>query len=323
VKRVLITGGTGFIGAYLTRYLLTRGHDLHLLVRPGYKGWRIKDISSYVRFHLYSLDNPEDLESTLQQIRPEWVFHLAAHGAYPSQTGFSEMLATNLKGVINLTNACLKTGFKVFINTGSSLEYSFKDHAPLETESLEPNSSYAFTKAAATMYCRFIAQSKDVNIRTLRPYSFFGPYEEPFRLLPRLILYGLKGKYTPLVNPEIGRDFVYVEDVCRAYEMSAQSEGKERGIVYNVGTGRQSTIGSVVQIIRETLNIKEEPCWGGMPVRDWDTNVWVANPRKIMSELNWQPRYTLEQGIGEMINWLRRNPPLQSFYEEGNRVLPK
>jgi nucleoside-diphosphate-sugar epimerase len=323
VKRVLITGASGFIGAYLTRYLLNKGHDLHLLVRPGYKEWRIKDILSHVRLHCCSLNNPADIESAVQQIRPEWVFHLAAHGAYSSQTVFSEMLRTNLVGLANLVSACLKTDFEAFINAGSSSEYGIKDYAPLETDCIEPNSNYAITKASATLYCCFIAKSRNVNIKTLRLYSVFGPYEEPSRLLPRLIIYGMHGKYPPLVNPEIGRDFVFVEDACRAFELSAQSESQERGTVYNVGTGSQSTIGAIVQIVREILHITEEPRWGSMPVRDWDTNTWVANPRKIMGELNWQPRYTLKQGISEMIDWFKRNPMLQSYYETMTSVLPK
>ncbi len=315
MKRVIITGGTGFIGAYLIRYLLNKGHDLHLLVRPGYKEWRIKDILGHVHLHYGSLDNSADLESTLQKIRPEWVFHLAAYGAYSSQTDISEMLRTNFMGLINLVNVCLQIGFEAFINTGSSSEYGIKDHAPLEIELPEPNSDYAFTKLAGTTYCRFIAESKNVNIQTLRLYSVYGPFEEPSRLLPRLILYGLRGKYPPLVNSEIGRDFVYVEDVCRAYELCALSEGRQRGVIYNVGSGRQSTINSVVQIVREYLGIKEEPCWESMQPRSWDTNVWVANPRKLMKELNWQPSFSLKQGVGEMINWFQQNPVLTSYYK--------
>ena len=324
MKRVILTGATGFVGANLAQRLLKEGHEVHLLLRKGYSRWRIDSIQDEVNnIHIVDLSDVEALGSCVASIRPDWVFHLAAYGAYSSQTNFSEMLRTNLMGLINLVNACLQIGFEAFINTGSSSEYGIKDHAPLEIELPEPNSDYAFTKLAGTTYCRFIAQSKNVNIQTLRLYSVYGPFEEPSRLLPRLILYGLKGKYPPLVNPEIGRDFVYIVDVCRAYELAARSQDKERGAIYNVGTGRQSTIGSVVQIVRDTLQIEEEPRWGSMPVRNWDTNIWVANPRKIMDKLSWEPRYTLEKGIGEMVAWLRSNPTLRSFYEEMGEVLPE
>ena len=111
------------------------------------------------------------------------------------------MLAVNMLGTVNLLTACLEVGFTGFVHTGSSSEYGFKDHAPREDEYLEPNSDYAVTKAAATLYCRQIAVDRGVNVTTLRLYSAYGPWEEPTRLVPTLIAKGLGGEIPELVSP--------------------------------------------------------------------------------------------------------------------------
>jgi nucleoside-diphosphate-sugar epimerase len=129
--------------------------------------------------HTGDFADAEGLMRLVGTIRPEWIFHLAAHGAYATQTNLSQMVQTNIVGTINLVEACLRSGFEAFVNTGSSSEYGFKDDAPTETTWLEPNSHYAVTKAAATLFCRYTAQSHDVHLPTLRLYSVYGPYEEP------------------------------------------------------------------------------------------------------------------------------------------------
>lgn len=308
VKRIILTGATGFVGSNLARRLLRDGHKLHLLVRPGYNSWRIEEIRDDVYLHEVELGDEEALADVVGKILPDWVFHLAAYGAYSSQTDLRQMVQTNVMATINLVEACLKTGFEAFVNTGSSSEYGFKDHAPSEMEWLEPNSHYALTKASATFFCRYTAQSRDVHLPTLRLYSVYGPYEEPTRLVPTLIRLGLENKLPPLVNPNIGRDFIYIDDVIEAYLLAAAQPRQEPGAIYNVGTGIQTSIREVVAVAQKVLGITVEPEWNSMPDRQWDTNAWIADNRKIHNELNWQPCYTFEQGFRLMMNWFHNNP---------------
>lgn len=317
MKRVIITGATGFVGANLTRRLLHDGYQVYLLVRPGYTPWRIEAIRAEVHICEVDFGNAAALAHIVGSIQPEWVFHLAAHGAYSWQTDLRQMVQTNIIGTINLIQACLQTGFEAFVNTGSSSEYGFKDHAPSEREWLEPNSYYAVTKASATLFCRYTAQSQNVHLPTLRLYSVYGPYEEPKRLMPSLILRGLKGEVPPLVNPDVARDFVYVDDVSEAYLLAATRPAQELGAVYNVGTGVQTSLREVVKVARRVMGITVEPGWGSMPDRQWDTNVWVADNRKIRDELGWQPCYTLEQGFRSMVDWFCNNPVIQKLYYTG------
>src|SRR5437867_6751282 len=129
MKRVLLTGGTGFVGANLARRLLRDGHEVHLLVRPRHTGWRIAEIHGDLALHEVNLEEAEKLEGVVRAVRPEWVFHLAAHGAYSWETDLQRIVQTNVLGTMHLVEACLKSGFEAFVNTGSSSEYGLKEHA--------------------------------------------------------------------------------------------------------------------------------------------------------------------------------------------------
>jgi dolichol-phosphate mannosyltransferase len=313
MRRVLVTGGTGFVGANLARRLLGE-HEVHLLVRPGFTAWRLDGIRKDVRLHEVGLEDAEGVSRAVTAIRPEWIFHLAAYGAYSRQTDVRRMARTNVLGTVNLVEACLETGFEAFVNTGSSSEYGVKDHAPAETERLEPNSPYAVTKAAATLFCRLTGQRQGLRVATLRLYSVYGPYEEPDRLLPTLVVRGLGGDLPPLVDPDVARDYVHVDDVCEAYLAAARRPAPEPGPVYNVGTGVQTTLREVVAVARRLLPIAAEPRWGSMPRRPWDTSVWLADSRRIRAELGWEARVPLEEGLRATVEWFRANPERVGFY---------
>ncbi len=292
----------------LARRLIADGHKVHLLLRPNHNPWRVKEIANEVTIHQVDLGDRAGIEQAVATAKPDWVFNLAGHGAYPSQRDLDSMIATNVVGTANLVRAAELVGVEAFVNTGSSSEYGFKDHAADEEEWIEPNSDYAVTKAAATLFCRKTAQSAKFPIITLRLYSVFGPYEEPGRLVPTLIVHGLDGRLPPLVNPNIARDFLHVDDVCEAYLLAASTPGQEVGAVYNVGTGVQTTLQEIVAAARRLLAIEAEPEWGSMPERSWDTNVWVANPARIKAALGWSPRLDLERGLMRTIAWFRENP---------------
>jgi nucleoside-diphosphate-sugar epimerase len=308
VKRALLTGASGFVGANLARRLLNDGHEVHLILRPNHDPWRVREIREHVVIHEVNLADSIRLDASVASIRPDWIFHLATYGAYPDQRDVGNMICTNVQGTANLIQAAEQCGFAAFINSGTSSEYGLKDHAPSEDESLEPNSYYAVTKAAATLLCRHVAQRKGLPIVTLRLYSAYGPYEQPGRLVPTLIVHGLEGRLPPLVNPSVARDYVHVDDVCEAYLLSAASAERQAGSVFNVGTGVQTTLREIVSIIRKLLAIDAEPAWGTMPERSWDTDIWIARPDLIKAILGWSPRFDVERGLEETIAWFRRNP---------------
>jgi len=320
VKRVLITGGYGFVGANLVRRLLSEGHDVHLMTRPGSSLWRIEPLLGSLHLHPLHGSDVEGVSKVVEAARPDWVFHLAAHGSYPHQQDRERMLSTNLLFTMSLLDACVQVGFETLVNAGSSSEYGLKDHAPGEDESLDPATFYGVTKAAATIYCGFVARRNKANICTLRLYSVFGPFEDSARLMPRIILLGLAGTLPALARPDLAHDFVYVGDVIDAFLMAANEPRHEAGAIYNVGTGIQVSLKEVVDTAREHLGIEAQPVWGSMPDREWDTSVWVANIRKIRERIGWKPTHSFKQGFIEMVEWFRANLPL---YQQGNRDLTR
>lgn len=305
-KRCVLSGATGFVGANLARRLLRDGHEVHLMVRNGARWWRLEDVRDDFRLHVVDFADGNGLRQIADEIRPDWVFHLATHGAYSYQNDLRTIIQTNVLGVINLVDAFAPVGFEAFVNTGSSSEYGFKDHAPTEQEWLDPNSYYAVAKSSATLFCRYTAVARQLHIPTLRLYSVYGPYEERTRLIPTLIEAGLTNSLPGLVAPDTARDYVYVDDVVDAYLLAAATPGSDRGAVYNVGSGRQTTLREVVDVARRVLNISVEPEWGTMDGRSWDTDVWVADPALIRRQLGWKAAHSLEEGFRATVAWNRQ-----------------
>jgi dolichol-phosphate mannosyltransferase len=313
VQRVLITGGTGFVGANVVRGMIERGFEVHALVRATHKPWRLEQVDG-VRLHVVDLLDRAAVDALFGHTRPTFVLHLAAYGAYSSQTDVARCVRTNLEAAVILMDAAAEHGVERFVNTGSSSEYGFQDHAPDEAEALEPNSLYAVTKAGATAYAGHLGRSGRLRTTTLRLYSVYGPYEEPTRLIPTLILAGLRGTYPPLVSPTIARDFVYVDDVVRAYDAALRGD-LVAGSVYNIGTGVQTTLGDAVEVSRSLFGIAKAPAWGSMEERRWDTSTWVANVSRVRRELGWAPETSFDDGFRRTAAWIAESDERRRYYE--------
>lgn len=313
--KALVTGAGGFVGANLVARLAADGHEVVAWTHPGGSEWRLDHLRGQVEVAPVELLDPEAIEAGVTAAKPEWIFHLAAHGAYSWQRDAERIMQTNLVSTVRLLAACQRHGFAAFVNAGSSSEYGFQDHAPAETELPEPNSDYAAMKAAATLHCRFVAQRDDVHVLTLRLYSVYGPWEEPGRLMPTLVARGLEGKLPPLVSPDTPRDFLSVRDTERAFLRAAERGDLERGSVFNIGSGRETKLREVVEACRARFGIEAEPEWGSEPPRAWDAAVWVGDPRRAEAELGWRAEDDLETGFGLLAEWLQERPELWDRYE--------
>jgi nucleoside-diphosphate-sugar epimerase len=303
MKRCFVTGGTGFVGANLVRKLLRDGHRVELLVRPESNRWRLNEVEKDLVFHEIQPGNAPALEKALRSSRPQWIFNLAAHGAYSWQNDAAAIIEANFTGVVHLLEAALPGGFEAFIQAGSSSEYGWKDHPPKEEEAAEPNSVYAAAKNAATQYCRWMGKSKNLPLCILRLYSVYGPYEDPRRLIPRLVLEGLKKKLPPLARPDIARDFIHADDVVRALIRAAEFAARFPGEIFNVGSGVQTTLAQAVETARTCLAIEAQPVWESMPDRSWDTTCWVACIAKVQGALDWNPSFSFPQGFRQTMEW--------------------
>jgi dolichol-phosphate mannosyltransferase len=224
---------------------------------------------------------------------------------------------------VELVDAAERGQVQAFIHSGSSSEYGFKDHPPDEHERPEPNSAYAVAKAAATMYCSHRAAAGDLPAVTLRLYSVYGALEDPRRLIFALLKRGLEGGLPPLVSPDTARDFVYVEDVCEALVRAAERAGSTAGEIYNVGSGRQTSLRELVDCVRELLAIPVEPDWGSYPGRTWDTNVWCANTERIARDLGWSATTDVSEGLRETVCWMRAERSRPRRRAPGRRMIAR
>ena len=313
--KALVTGAGGFVGANLAARLAAAGHEVVAWVRPEGPTWRLDPLEGTMEIVPVDLLDPGAIDRSVRSARPDWVFHLAAHGAYSWQRDAELIMQTNLVSTVRLLAACQRHGFSAFVNAGSSSEYGFQDHAPSEDEMPEPNSDYAVMKAAATLHCRFAAQRDDLHVVTLRLYSVYGPWEEPGRLMPTLVARGLEGRLPSLVSADTPRDFVSVRDAERAFVQAAERTGVDRGSVFNIGSGRQTTLREVVEISRAQMGIAEEPRWGTEPQRSWDAAVWQSDSREAREQLDWTAEDDLPTGFARLADWLRENPSQWDRYE--------
>jgi len=322
-RRALVTGANGFLGANLARRLLHDGHEVAILRRPGSSGWRLEDVNSDMVIHDVDIRDRCGIKHAVDAAKPDWVFHLAAHGGYSWQTDMRDIVETSVIGAMNMLEACLERDFDACVVAGSSSEYGFKKHPHVETDHLEPNSVYAVAKASAGMLWRYAGRSTGRPVRILRLYSVFGPWEEPGRLLPTLIVRGLAGKFPPLAEPDTSRDFIYIDDAVDAFVAAAESTAIEAGAVFNVGTGLQTTLKDVVALTSRVFEIEAEPQWSTMRSRQWDTNAWTADIRAAREVLGWSPRSTFEEGFRCFVEWFVNHPEQLRTYQSPRTPRPE
>jgi len=246
-KKFLITGASGFIGSVILRKLLEQNQIVHLILRKNSKTWRINELLDKVTVHYSDLSDLKELTRIVEKIKPNVIYHLATNGAYSYQKKADDIIKTNILGTWNLLQASENIPYELFVNTGSSSEYGFKNYAMRETDLVEPASYYAVTKCAQTLLCSHIAKQEKKPIVTIRPFSVYGPYEEPKRFFPTLMNALYFKKSMNLVDPETARDQIYVDDIAEAY-LKIEELKKNPGEYFNIGTGVQSTIKDVVDI---------------------------------------------------------------------------
>ncbi|MFC1804907.1 NAD-dependent epimerase/dehydratase family protein [Candidatus Omnitrophota bacterium] len=304
-KRIyLVTGASGFIGSCLTRRLTRMKGEVHVILRKTSKLWRIKDIISKVKVHECDLSHSAKLNKAIARIKPQIIYHLAAYGAYPYQVEPDKIINTNILGTWNLLKATSQLDYKLFVNTGSSSEYGFKKKPMRETDLLEPASYYAVTKCSQTLLCSYFARLQKKPIATLRPFSVYGPYEQPGRFMPVLMRSLYFKEKMDLVSAQTAHDHIYIDDVIDAF-LLVEKLKRYPGEIFNIGTGRQSSIKDVVDTLVKITSKSTDFKWGSMKPRLWDTMHWVADTSKTKSLLGWKAKVGLKEGLSLTWEWFK------------------
>ena len=298
----LVTGAAGFVGSCLTQRLVKQGKKVSVFVKSDTNPWRLKDVRSHLNIHTGDLTDKKFVSEAIHKIKPTVIYHLATHGAYPIQKDAEKIILTNVLGTWNLLNACADVDYKVFVNTGSSSEYGFKQFPMQETDFLEPNSYYAVAKSAQTLLCQHVARSQKCPVVTFRLFSVYGYYEEPTRLIPTLIRKCLSGEDLEMVSAQTARDFVFVEDVVDAY-LKIERLKNLSGEIINIGSGTQGNLKQVVDLVVRLTGARVKVKWGKMPARIWDADIWIAGTKKCKKVLGWEAKISLKEGLKKTIQW--------------------
>lgn len=281
------------------------GYNINLIVKKNTNLWRLKDIVSKIRIHKVDLLENLKLYRAVNKIKPNIIVHLATYSNYRNQRAIRQMVNLNIQGTLNLLMASMNIDYTIFINTGSSSEYGFKNKPMNEKDILEPTSFYAATKASATLLCQVFARELKRPIVTLRPFSVYGPYEKKDRFIPTIIKAVIENKPISLTSGKQRRDFIYIDDVIDAYIKVIKNGKSLAGQILNIGTGKQYTNNDVVKTlfkaVGKTVSVKK----GAFPKRLWDTPYWVANISKTNKLLKWKPQFSLEEGLKKTYSWYK------------------
>ncbi|MFH1386127.1 MAG: NAD-dependent epimerase/dehydratase family protein [bacterium] len=302
---IVIFGVGGFIGANLFKAILSVRNDCFGITHDKGHPWRLVDIKPD-NIIWTDINNHSSTSSVLKKYSFKTIINLAAYGAYSKESGFNLIYNTNVVATACILEAAAREGFSAYIQAGSSSEYGLNASAPKEDGDLIPNSHYAVSKIASSLMVKYFGRVKKLPTLSLRLYSVYGPLEEPDRLIPKLIENGMEGKYPVLVNPDISRDFLYIDDVIEAIILSASVGVKKLpGGVLNIATGKKTTMRDIVQQIKELFDLKEEPQWNTMQNRRWDVKDWYGDPSYAKEILGWEAKASLKEGLSKTIAWTK------------------
>jgi len=313
-KRILITGGTGFVGSNLARFLVNKGLSPYIFIRKDSNLWRISDILKKLKVHIIDLNDEIKTWDMILRLKPEIILHCAVYGGYHFQLDSKKIMQTNMFGTMNLLNACVKSGFECFVNTSSSSEYGLKNKPMRESDLLEPVTDYGVAKAMATLFCQQSARNKNLPIVTLRLFSPYGYFEDPRRLVASLILSCLNHQRPKLSSAYPVRDFVFIDDVIQAYLKTVFNISKAAGSIINIASGKQYSVGEVAVKIMKLIGLKDKPVWGSVKNTRLEPSRWVADISKARELLGWSPEFSLTEGLIKTIEWFSNNKA--SYYDK-------
>lgn len=306
-KRILITGGSGFIGSHLVHRLLAANAEVAVTVRYGniMKNERLRDCWDDIRVIEADLRNRGALSFGVREFRPEIVLHLAAYNHVgQSFLQVEECFDVNAKGTANLFDVCPEAEKFVYMST--SEVYGHQTEVPFrETMCPEPISPYAITKYAGELYCRMKQRiGGDTSVIILRPFNTFGPYQSAKAVIPELILNCLRGHTIHTTGGEQTREFNYVDNIIDGLVAAAEYNGQADGVM-NLASGEEVSIRHLVEKIAELTDTSSKIEIGSLPYRP--TEIWrmFADSTRSRTSLGWTPKVGLDEGLKRTVEWFR------------------
>lgn len=307
-RRVLVTGGSGFIGSHLTRALVDIGADTHVLTSTVSSVYphRLRAIRDRITTHEGNLIDATAMRSLVRTARPDVVFHLAAYTHVgKSWQRIDECVQANIQGTVNLLQALDGTGYDRFVNTGTSEIYGTIDVPFREDAHPQPASPYAVSKYAAEMFADLGATSQGWPVVRIRPFNAYGPAQSPDRIIPEVIVRALRGQPLLLTRGRQTREFNFVTDLVEGFLLAAVVDAIE-GELFNLGCGQEVSIAELVATILDLLGNPVEAQLGALPDRPIEIWRMYCDASRARHRLGWAPRHDLADGLARTIDWYRQ-----------------
>lgn len=310
MRKLLVTGGAGFIGSEFVRQGIKRGYTIAVIDKLSYAGdiARLKEVERNITFHKLDVTDRKSLEDVFKKEKPDAVVHWAAESHVDrSIADASPFLDTNIKGTQILLDISIKHGINKFINISTDEVYGDlgEDGQFFETTPLNPSSPYSVSKAAADMLGRAYHRTYSLPVITVRPSNNYGPWQYPEKLIPVIIMKALNNKKVPVyAKGENVREWLFVSDCAEAvFEIL---EKGETGEIYNVGSGEEKRNIEVVKTILQILD-KPEDLIEFVKDRPGHDFRYSLNSHKISEQIGWKIKVHFPEGIKKTVTWYLDN----------------
>lgn len=313
-KRVLVTGGAGFIGSNFINYILSTRNDYTIinLDKLTYAGnlenlKSVQDKNNY-RFIKGDITNNELVDYLFRRFEIKFVVNFTAESHVDRSILGSEIFyRTNVIGTTVLLEAARRYNVEKFLQISTDEVYGSLGSTGLFTEQtpLSPNSPYSSSKAAADIAALAFHHTYGLPVVITRCSNNYGPFQFPEKLIPLMIINALGNKRLPVYGDGLNiRDWIYVNDHNKAVELVL--ENGKAGEVYNIGAGNEMKNIEIVKLILKKLG-KGEELIEYVKDRPGHDRRYAIDSSKIRNELGWKPEYEFESALDKTIDWYLDN----------------
>lgn len=313
--KVLVTGSDGFIGSHLTEELVKKGYQVRAFAYyNSFNTWGWLDtlpakIMQNVEVFQGDIRDPNGVAEAMQGM--DAVFHLAALIAIPfSYHSPDTYVDTNIKGTLNVLQAARKWQTKRVLVTSTSEVYGTAQYIPIdEKHPFQGQSPYSATKIGADRLAESFYRSFQLPVTIVRPFNTYGPRQSARAVIPTIITQLLTGKTEiKLGSLTPTRDFNYVKDTVQGFISIYESE-KTVGEEINIATQKEISIGQLAEELIQQINPNAKIVCDGERLRPEksEVNRLLGSNEKLLRMTDWKPRYSLEEGLTNTINFFREN----------------
>ena len=301
---VLITGGTGMIGTNLIEKLVAIGIRPNVIFRDKKKLSPFSSIKKRINFIELDLLDKEKIDKVVKKIKPRTIFHLASSYFNPPDLELNDHINSNFLITLNLLLALKNNNTKNFIYTNTSAIYEPGLNIT-ENSKIKCMSDYAFSKNITSELIKKFSLDLKFLFKDLRLFSVYGKWEKKHRLVYGAILKATQKKRYNILSSNQIRDYLNVEDVVNAILLSTNIK---KNLIINICSGKSQKTHELVKKIFKVLNcsinlISQKK----NKIKSKELIKMVGNNKKARNILKWKPQISLELGVKNTIEWLKKN----------------